>query len=48
MIYLFWLSIIGIFYTFIGYPFSLYLLEKILKEQRVEKWNKEEEFPKIT
>lgn len=45
---LFWISIIGIVYTFMGYPFSLYLLKKILKEKKIEKWKSKSEFPKIT
>lgn len=37
MKYLFWISLIGIVYTFIGYPASLYLLNKILKKKHVYK-----------
>lgn len=37
MKYLFWISLIGIIYTFIGYPVSLYLFNKILKKKHVYK-----------
>lgn len=37
MIYLFWISLIGIIYTFIGYPMSLCLFNKILKKKHVHK-----------
>jgi cellulose synthase/poly-beta-1,6-N-acetylglucosamine synthase-like glycosyltransferase len=35
----FWVSFIGIFYCFIGYPFSLILISKIFKKTKINKGN---------
>lgn len=48
MIYLFWISIIGIIYTFIGYPLSLYIISKLFKIKKIEKWDNIEEYPEVT
>lgn len=34
---LFWISVIGILYSFLGYPLSLSILSKILKNKKIEK-----------
>lgn len=39
MKYLFFISLIGIFYTFIGYPISLFFIDKFLKKRKNKKDN---------
>lgn len=37
MKYLFWISLIGIIYSFIGYPISLYFFNKIFRKKSIDK-----------